>query len=92
MLRQRARDVLLGGFAVAAVAATIAVALAPVDLQMLAATATGRPPANAALGGHAFLWAIALNSLGTVFLVGGSLLGIANDAGDLERQTGGGRA
>ena len=28
------------------------------------------------LGGHAFLWAIALNSLGTVFLVGGSLLSI----------------
>jgi hypothetical protein len=29
------------------------------------------------LGGHAFLWAIALNSLGTLFLVGGSLLSIA---------------
>ncbi|MDQ2910383.1 MAG: hypothetical protein M3R39_05130, partial [Actinomycetota bacterium] len=32
---------------------------------------------NAALGGHAFLWAIALNSFGTIFLVGGSLYSIA---------------
>jgi len=29
------------------------------------------------LGGHAFLWAIALNSFGTIFLVGGSLYSIA---------------
>jgi hypothetical protein len=28
------------------------------------------------LGGHAFVWAIVLNSLGTVFLIGGSLLSI----------------
>ncbi len=38
---------------------------------------TGRPPANSALGGHAFLWAIGLNSFGTIFLVGGSLYSIA---------------
>jgi hypothetical protein len=31
---------------------------------------------NEALGGHAFLWAIGLNSLGTLFLVGGSLYSI----------------
>ena len=36
----------------------------------------GRPPANSALAGHAFLWAIALNSFGTLFLVGGSLYSI----------------
>jgi hypothetical protein len=28
------------------------------------------------MGGHAMLWAIALNSLGTLFLIGGSLLSI----------------
>ena len=67
---------LLGGLAVAAIAAAITVAVAPVDAQLLAATATGRPPANGALGGHAFLWAIALNSLGTLLLVGGSGLSI----------------
>jgi hypothetical protein len=75
-LRPRLRDVLLGGLAVAAIAAAVTVAVAPVDAQMLAQTATGRPPANGALGGHAFLWAIALNSLGTLLLVGGSALSI----------------
>ena len=75
-LRPRWRDVLLGGLAVAAIAAAITVAVAPVDAQLLAATATGRPPANGALGGQAFLWAIALNSLGTLLLVGGSALSI----------------
>jgi hypothetical protein len=75
-LRPRLRDVLLGGLAVAAIAAAVTVAVAPVDAQILAETATGRPPANGALGGHAFLWAIALNSLGTLLLVGGSALSI----------------
>ncbi len=50
--------------------------LAPVDAAALAHTASGRPPANGALGGHVYLWAIALNSLGTLALVGGSLLSI----------------
>jgi hypothetical protein len=52
------------------------VLLAPVHATTLAATQSGRPPANGALGGHAFLWAIALNSLGTLSLVGGSLLSL----------------
>jgi hypothetical protein len=76
LLPRRARDVLSGGLAVATIAAGTAVALAPVNGTMLAGTAHGRPPANAALGGHVFLWAIALNSFGTLFLVGGSLYSI----------------
>jgi hypothetical protein len=60
----------------ATAAATVTVWLAPVNRGLLAAAETGEPPTNAALGGHAFLWAIALNSVGTVFLVGGSLLSI----------------
>jgi hypothetical protein len=75
-LRPRWRDALLGGLAVAAAAATAAVLLAPVDGAALAATAAGRPPANGALGGYAYLWAIALNSIGTLLLVGGSALAI----------------
>ena len=75
-LRPRARDALLGGLAVASAAATVTVLLSPVDASTLAATAAGRPPANGALGGHAFLWAIALNSVGTALLVGGSTLSI----------------
>jgi hypothetical protein len=76
LLPRRGRDVLLGGLAVATVAAVITVVLAPVDLPGLAAAQSGRPPKNGVLGGHAFLWAVALNSIGTLLLVGGSLLSI----------------
>jgi hypothetical protein len=69
--------VLVGGLAVATVAAVASVLLAPVHAETLAATPSGRPPANGALGGHAFLWAVVLNSFGTVFLVGGALYSIA---------------
>ena len=75
-LTPRGRDALAGALVVASVAAAVAVAVAPVDAAALAATASGRPPANGALGGHAFLWAVALNSFGSLFLVGGSLWSI----------------
>jgi hypothetical protein len=76
LLPRRARDIMLGGLSLATVAAVVSVFLAPVDGTALAAVGGGRPPANGALGGHAFLWAIALNSFGTLFLVGGSLYSI----------------
>ena len=76
-LSPRWRDALVGGLAVATLAAAAAVALAPVDGAALAHAQDGGPPANSALGGHAFLWAIALNSFGTVFLLGGALYSIA---------------
>jgi hypothetical protein len=76
LLRPRARDAMLGALLVAALAAAVAVALSPVDHGALAAATGSRPPANSALGGHAFLWAIALNSFGTIFLVGGSAVAI----------------
>jgi hypothetical protein len=77
LLPRRARDALLGGLVVATAAAVVTVLLAPVNAGALAAAASGEPPANGALGGHAFLWAITLNSFGTLFLVGGSLVSIA---------------
>jgi hypothetical protein len=77
LLPRRARDVLIGGLAVATAAASVAVALAGVDTSTLGATAHGRPPANSALAGHAFLWAVALNTFGSLFLIGGSLYSIA---------------
>ena len=77
LLPRRGRDVLVGALAVATLAAVVAVFLAPVDAKGLAHASSGRAPANALLGGHAFLWAITLNSAGTIFLVGGSLLSIA---------------
>jgi hypothetical protein len=77
LLPRRGRDLLLGGLAVATVAAVTTVLLAPVDVHGLAAAHSGQPPANGVLGGNAFLWAIAMNSIGTLLLVGGSLLSIA---------------
>jgi hypothetical protein len=68
---------MLGGLLVATVAAAVTVALAPVDAAAVAATASGRPPANGALGGYAFLWAVVLNTFGTAWLVGGSAWSIA---------------
>jgi hypothetical protein len=76
-LPRRARDVLAGALGIATIAAAASVLLAPVHDAALAAAASGRPPANGALGGHVFIWAIALNSLGTLALVGGALLSIA---------------
>jgi hypothetical protein len=76
LLPRRGRDLLLGGLAVATVAAIVTVVLAPVDVAGLAAAHSGQPPKNGVLGGHAFLWAVALNSMGTLLLVGGSLLSI----------------
>ena len=76
LLPRRGRDILLGGLAVATAAAIVTVAVTPVVPAALAATATGHPPPNSALAGHAFIWAIALNSLGTLALVGGSCLSI----------------
>ncbi len=76
LLPRRGRDALLGALAVATAAAAVTVFLGPVDAWVLAAASSGEPPANGALGGHSFVWAIALNSLGTLSLVGGSLLSI----------------
>ena len=76
LLPRRGRDLLLGGLAVATVAAIVTVVLAPVDVAGLAAAHSGQPPKNGVLGGHAFLWAVALNSMGTLLLVGGSLFSI----------------
>jgi cbb3-type cytochrome oxidase subunit 1 len=76
LLPRRARDVMLGGLAVATVGAVVAALLAPVDAATLATAVSGSPPSNHALAGHAYLWAIALNSLGTAALVGCSLYSI----------------
>jgi hypothetical protein len=77
LLPKRARDAMVGALVVATVAAAVAVSLAPVDGHVLSAATGARPPANDAIGGHVFLWAIALNAFGTIFLVGGSLYSIA---------------
>ena len=72
-LPRRGRDIVAGALLVAAVAATLTVATSPVHADVLAATGSGRPPANSAIGGGAAAWAAVLNSLGTLLLVGGVL-------------------
>jgi hypothetical protein len=76
LLRRRARDMMLGALVLATCAAVASIVLEPVSATVLAAAGGGRPPANGAIGGHVFLWAIALNSFGTIFLIGGSLYSI----------------
>jgi hypothetical protein len=72
LLPRRLRDAMVGALFVAGLSAVVAVLLAPVHVASLAHVTSARPPSNHALGGHAFVWAIALNSFGTVFLIGGS--------------------
>ena len=76
LLFPRSRRVLLVVLGLGILGAAATVMLAPVDAAALAATVRGRPPPNHALEGYAYLWAIALNALGTLFLVGGSLWAI----------------
>jgi hypothetical protein len=77
LLPRRGRDALVGALVVGALAASLSIWLAPVDGHALGATASGRPPDNSILGGHAFLWAVAFNSLGSLVLIGGSFYSIA---------------
>jgi hypothetical protein len=76
LLPKRRREIMVGALALATVAAAATILLAPVDATAVALTPTGRPPGNGVLGGHAFLWAVALNTLGAVFLIGGPLYSI----------------
>jgi hypothetical protein len=77
LLPRRARDIMAGALVAATVAAALTIALSPVDAAALASTARGHPPPNGAIGGHAFLWAMVLNSFGTAFLLGGALYSLA---------------
>ncbi len=70
------RAALAGALCVALPAAAISVMVAETDPALLVGATTGGPPVNAALQGHAFIWAIALNTLGTLALVGVALAGL----------------
>ena len=52
----------------AAAGATVTVLIAPVDAVALASVSGLHAPPNSAIGGHANVWAIALNSAGTLLL------------------------
>jgi hypothetical protein len=75
VLPRDAALLLTGGLAVAVAGATVSVLVA--DLEPLGAYGAHlRPPPNDTLTGHAFLWAIAMNSAGTLLVVGSSLVSI----------------
>jgi cbb3-type cytochrome oxidase subunit 1 len=76
LLPPGARRPLAAGLILATVAAAATVLVAPVDLETLARAPSGGPPADGALAGHAYVWAIALNTFGSVFLIGGALWSI----------------
>jgi len=67
----------LGATATACVGAAVSVILAPVDTQLLAAAEGLGAPPNDALVGSAYLWAIAMNTVGTALLVAGAVVSIA---------------
>lgn len=69
--------VVLGATLTACVGAAVSVILAPVDTALLAATEGLGAPPNDALGGNAYLWAIAMNTVGTALLVAGAVVSIA---------------
>jgi cytochrome c oxidase cbb3-type subunit 1 len=77
LLPRRGRDALVGALGVATLGAVLSVAVASVHRAGLAAASAGQPPPDGVLTGHAFLWAVALNSLGTLALVGGALYSAA---------------
>jgi hypothetical protein len=75
VLPRDAALLLTGGLVVAVIGATVSVLAA--DLQPLGAYGAHlRPPPNDTLTGHAFLWAVGMNSAGTLLIVGSSLASV----------------
>ena len=68
--------VVLGMALAAAAGATVTVLIAPVDAVALASVSGLHAPPNSAIGGHANVWAIALNSAGTLLLAAGALVSL----------------
>ncbi len=65
------------GMTLTAVAgATVTVLIAPVDLSQIVSVSGLEAPPNSAIAGHASIWAIAMNSVGTVMLFAGALTSI----------------
>jgi hypothetical protein len=69
--------VVLGATATACVGAAISIILAPVDMAVLNQARGLSAPTNDALVGNAFIWAIAMNTVGTALLVAGAAVSIA---------------
>ena len=60
----------------AVVGATVTVLIAPVDLGQIVSVSGLEAPPNSAIAGHAAIWAIGMNSVGTTLLIAGALTSI----------------
>jgi hypothetical protein len=60
----------------AAIGATVTVLIAPVDTAAFAGLHGLQAPPNSAIAGHAAIWAIAMNSVGTLLLVAGAVVSL----------------
>ena len=61
----------------AVIGATVTVLIAPVDTSAFAEVTGLTAPPNSAIGGHAAIWAIAMNSVGTLLLIVGAVVSLA---------------
>jgi len=64
--------IIFGMTITATIGATVTVLIAPVDASAFDTLTGLTAPPNSAIGGHAAIWAIAMNSVGTVLLVIGA--------------------
>ncbi|MSO47686.1 MAG: hypothetical protein EXQ67_06345 [Thermoleophilia bacterium] len=69
--------VVFGMALTAVVGATVTVLIAPIDVGLIASVGGLKAPPNSAIAGHASIWAIAMNSVGTILLIAGALTSIA---------------
>jgi hypothetical protein len=60
----------------ASIGATVTVLIAPVDTSAFAALHGLAAPPNSAIAGHASIWAIAMNSVGTLLLIAGAVVSL----------------
>jgi hypothetical protein len=65
-----------GALVASTIGAGVTVLLADTDPALLAQATGHQPPPNAAIGGHAYLWAIGLNTAGSLLLLGAAGLSI----------------
>ena len=68
--------VVLGMTITAVAGAIVTVLLAPVDAGAFTAVTGLHAPPNSAIGGHAKVWAIAMNAAGTLLLVAGAVVSL----------------
>ena len=68
--------VVLGMTITAVAGAIVTVLLAPVDAGAFAAVTGLHAPPNSAIGGHAKVWAVAMNAAGTLLLVAGAVVSL----------------